>query len=128
MRLLPIAASVLMSAGSVHASGTISCVGEPDVAVELTIGSLPVLAVVAARLSAGERFLAIGAEADEDAIVIGQAFRENGRIMVDFTDPGIERVVAELRLFEALEERDHVMAGTLSIAGQGAYALTCVGP
>lgn len=58
----------------------------------------------------------------------GQAFREESRLMVDFTDPNIERIVAELRLFEAFEERDHAMAGTLRVPGQGAYALTCTGP
>ncbi|MHB2265067.1 hypothetical protein [Aliihoeflea sp. PC F10.4] len=127
MRLLLIAALVMTSAGSVHASGTISCAGEPDVSVDLTIGSLPVLSIVAAQISVGKEYRGIGADGDQ-AIVVGQAIRENDRIMVDFTDPNIERIVAELRLFEALEERDHAMAGTLRIAGDGAYALTCVGP
>ena len=128
MRCLLIAASALISAGSVHASGTISCAGEPDVSVDLTIGSLPVLSVVTANLSAGQRALSIGAEAGQDAVIVGQAFREHDEIRVDFTDPNVERVVAELRLFEAIEERDHAMAGTLRLIGQGAYALTCVGP
>lgn len=128
MRCLLVAASVLISAGSVHASGTISCVGQPDVSVDLTIGSLPVLSVVAASLSAGERSLSIGAGSEQDAVIVGQAFREHDQIRVDFTDPNVERVVAKLRLFEALEEQDHAMGGTLRLIGQGAYALTCVGP
>jgi hypothetical protein len=126
MRCLLIAASVLISAGSAHASGTISCAGEPDISVDLTIGSLPVLSVIAGGISIGERSLSIGGA--ENAVIVGQAFREDNRISVDFTDPNVERIVAELRLFEALEERDHAMSGTLRVIGQGAYALTCVGP
>lgn len=128
MRLSLIAASILISAGSAHASGTISCVGEQDVAVALTIGSLPVLSVVSANISTPGGTLAIGAEAADNAIVPGQAFREDGRLMIDFTDPNIERVVVELRLFEALEGHEYAMAGTLRVPGEGAYALTCAGP
>ncbi|MCO6390404.1 hypothetical protein GTW25_05105 [Aliihoeflea aestuarii] len=94
--------------------------------MDLTIGSLPVLSVIAGGISIGERSLSIGGA--ENAVIVGQAFREDNRISVDFTDPNVERIVAELRLFEALEERDHAMAGTLRVIGQGAYALTCVGP
>jgi hypothetical protein len=125
------AATLLMMAlcaGSAHASGTISCVSDDGASVELTLGSLPVLSVVGAAIAAGEGRWTTLEDGDGQPVVVGQSARYGDLVVVDFTDPNIERLVAELRLLSAPEERDHVTAGTLRIAGQGAHALTCVGP
>ncbi|MFC6487645.1 hypothetical protein [Nitratireductor sp. GCM10026969] len=129
MRRLAAALAISIAAvGSASATGSLECTApDADVSVKLTIGSLPVLAVVGAEIEAnGARWALDGG--GETAIAVGQAFREAGALRVDFTDPNVERVVAELRLFSAAEERDMAMAGTLRITGEGAWALTCTGP
>ncbi|MDF1600101.1 hypothetical protein PZ895_09955 [Mesorhizobium sp. YIM 152430] len=117
-----------LCAGSAHASGTIACVSDDGASVELTLASLPVLSVAGATIAAGEGGWTTLEDGDGQPVVVGQAARHGDLVVVDFTDPNIERIVAELRLLSATEEHDQVTAGTLRIAGQGAHALTCVGP
>jgi hypothetical protein len=64
----------------------------------------------------------------DDAISVGQAFRDGERWLIDATDPNIEGIVAEIRLNQAIEEGDVALAGTLKIRGTGAWAVTCIGP
>ncbi len=128
MRRLLFLAMISLGAGSAHASGTISCVGEDGVRAELAIGSLPVLGVVGASIEAGAAAWSTQAGDVPETIAIGQAFQDGERMMIDFTDPNIERVLIELRLQTASEEQHFATVGTLRIVGQGAYALTCTGP
>jgi hypothetical protein len=128
MRRAAMTLMMALSAGSAHASGTISCVSDDGASVELTLGSLPVLSVVGVGIAAGEQRWTTIDGRDDQPIIMGQAARYGDLFVVDVADPNIERIVAELRLLSATEERDHVTAGTLRIVGQGAYALTCVGP
>ena len=124
------AAFLLLSLGSLpaFASGTVECASADEGArLSLTIGSLPVLAVVDAEIEAGGRSLGLNREGDE-VMAVGQAFATEDEMRVDFTDPNVERVLAELRLFSATEGRDMAMAGTLKIPGAGAWALICSGP
>ncbi|WP_173932190.1 hypothetical protein [Chelativorans sp. Marseille-P2723] len=119
---------ILLAAGPAAASGAIECTTSGgEASASLTIGSLPVLAVVGAKLEAGERRWTIGGD-DAEGIAVGQAFRGIGEMRIDFTDPNVEEVVAEMRLFTATEGRQSVTAGTMRIADVGAWALTCEGP
>lgn len=129
MRAIAAALVCCVAASPAAATGSIACSSPDDdgVAVELTIGSLPVLGVAGALVTAGGETWSTATEAGEQ-ISAGQAFREADRLLVDFTDPNVERVVVELRLFQAQEERDAAMAGTLRIPGKGAWPLVCAGP
>lgn len=132
MRTLLLVLPLCMLAGEALAAGSITCESENGSAsVGLTIGSLPVLKVVGASVEAGGRRFALaweGSDADGQAIVVGQAFREEGRVLVDFTDPNVESVTVSLRL-NTVEEADHtIMAGTLAVTDVGAWAVHCVGP
>jgi hypothetical protein len=80
----------------------------------LTIGSLPVLGVVHMEVTAGDRTWSTGGSGD-DAISVGQAFRDGERWLIDATDPNVEGVVAEVRLNQAVEGGDMALAGTLKI-------------
>jgi hypothetical protein len=124
--LLVLALSAIAQAA--NATGTITCADQDDrVALELSIGSLPVLKVVGGSIAVDDRMISIGDEG-ADAFAVGQAFRADGRLMVDFTDTNIECVTARLRLEETGAARDFVTAGTFQLVGTGAYAVTCVGP
>ncbi|GAA4524171.1 hypothetical protein GCM10023174_07290 [Chelativorans composti] len=121
-------AIVLTASGGAHATGAIDCTDpEGRASLELTLGSVPVLAVVRAVISADERQW-ITATEGENAIAVGQAFRSDDEIRIDFTDLNVERIVAEVRLFSADEGRDHATAGVLRIADVGVYPLVCIGP
>lgn len=123
-----VAGLVPVATGPAQATGGIECAAaDGAVSLSLTIGSLPVLKVVGATIEADGETWMLGGEGD-NALSAGQAFREDGAMRVDFTDPNVERVVAELRLVSASEGRDTATAGTLRIAGTGAWALACTGP
>lgn len=66
--------------------------------------------------------------AGEQKIAVGQAFEDAEKMLVDFTDEGVSRIVAALRLFKASEAEDYVTGGTLRVADVGAWAVTCSGP
>lgn len=130
MKYRVVAAALLMTmaVGSAGATDTIDC-SDPNgrASVGLTVGSLPILAVVGAHISADDREWAIGMEG-ENATVAGQAFQTGDQWLVDFTDPNVERVIAEVRLLLTRENDDYVLVGTLKVPGVGAYPLICVGP
>ncbi|WP_274424112.1 hypothetical protein [Chelativorans sp. YIM 93263] len=129
MRRLAAALMVLpLLSGPAGASGSIACVApDNEASIELTIGSLPVLAVVGVAIEAQGESWTLSGEG-EQAIAVGQAFGNANEMRIDFTDPNIESIVAEVRLFSAAEERELATAGTLRIAGVGAWVLTCTGP
>ena len=124
-----LAALVLVAGISpASATGTVDCEAADGAAsLTLTIGSLPVLGVVHMELTAGDRTWSTGGSGD-DAISIGQAFRDGERWLIDATDPNAEGIVAEVRLNQAVEEGDVALAGTLKIRETGAWAVTCIGP
>jgi len=127
-RIVAAAFMMTMAIGSAGATESIDC-NDPQgrASVGLTVGSLPVLAVVGAHISVGHQEWAIGMDGDK-AIISGQAFQTGDQWLVDFTDPNVERVIAEVRLLSALENDEYVLAGTLKVPGVGAYPLVCVGP
>ncbi|MCG6115363.1 MAG: hypothetical protein MEQ84_09215 [Mesorhizobium sp.] len=128
-RLVAAALLLTLAAGPALATGSIGCegTGGDEVSVDLTIGSLPVLAVVSASIAAGDDVWSMD-ESSSNRIAVGQAFSEDGRILVDFVDPNFETVLVRLRLVSAGEGKDEALAGTLAISGRGAWPVICVGP
>jgi hypothetical protein len=116
-------------AGPASATGSIGCegAGGDDVSVELTVGSLPVLAIVGASIRVGDDLWSTAEDA-VNRLAVGQAFSEEGRMLVDFVDPNFETVLARLRLVSADEGKDQALAGTLAVSGRGAWPVVCVGP
>ena len=47
------------------------------------------------------------------------------RTVIDFADPQFTSILASVRLISVSEGEDFVTAGTLQIAGVGAYPLVC---
>jgi hypothetical protein len=123
-------AGIAAFAAPAGATGSIEC-ATPDgtVSIDLAIGTLDVLSVQHARIVAGDEVWSTMPESDaQTAIMVGQQFRDEARTLVDFTDPNVEAVIAQLRLQMASEGRDMAVAGTLRVAGSGAWPLVCVGP
>ncbi len=116
--------------GAAQAADSISCtgVGRDDVALELTLGSLPVLQPVGAFVAVGDRHFAFGVPEAATPLVVGQAYGEGGLTAIDFTDPNVETIVVSVRLWRAEEADTTATAGVLRVADIGAFAITCEGP
>ena len=125
MRLALFSAALLTQAVPAWATGGIACSSPDDAAsIEVTIGHVPGLAVVGARIDVGDRFWAMSASGDQ-ALAVGQAFASGGHYWIDFTDGNINEIVAELRLVRVDEGADTGFGGTMRMPGIGAWTLIC---
>ncbi len=125
MRSLSLAALVALAlTGGAQATSSISCHDGNGNGVDLGLGNVPGMAIISATVVGEGTTLSMA----DDQISTSQAFADGESIRIDFTDPNLEGVLARVRLFQADEEIDFVMAGTLELVGVGAYAVTCEGP
>ena len=127
--IVALAALALASFGQpAAATGTLECDAvDGRAGLRLTVGSLPVLSVVRMDIAVGEEIWSTD-EAAGRPIRVGQAFQTADSWRIDATDPNVEAVVAEVRLWSASEGSDTAFAGTLKVTGGGAFAIACVGP
>ena len=96
-KIAPIAmALAALSAAPAAATGTIECTGAggAEASVFLSVGRLPVLAVLGAVIEAEGTVYATDTDANPDAepIVFGQGFSDGDRLRADFTDPNVEQI------------------------------------
>lgn len=123
---LPLVAASLAPAA---ATESIVCASEDKTAsIDVLVGlGLDVISI--ARVSVEARGKTWSTDAGgEQKIVVGQAFEDQDKILLDVTDEGMAAVVASLRLFKASEGEDYVSGGTLRVTGVGAWAVACSGP
>ena len=87
--------------------------------------SLDVLSVSALTVTAGEKVWASDpANGPGDPVSVGQAFEDGDTVRIDALDKDAVRIAA-LKLFKAAEGETAVYGGTLTIAGLGAWAVSC---
>jgi hypothetical protein len=124
------AAIFVTIAGNAHATGEIVCeaAGGGEASVFLTIGHLPVLAVVNGGVEAFDKRWALNPENGETPIAVGQGCADGERTVIDFVDPNYEGVVLSLRLEQALEADSFAQAGVLKVTGLGAVPMVCMEP
>lgn len=115
--------------GAASATASVACTGvdEPGTSVLLTLGRVPVLAVVNAIIEVDGTVYATNPPAGEEAepILFGQGYTDQDRLWADFTDPNVEEIVITLRLERAFEDKAGAEAGILRIVGHSAHAVTC---
>jgi hypothetical protein len=84
-----------------------------------------VLQVSAVTITAAEKVWASDpANGPGDPVSIGQAYEDGAMVLIDAMDKDFTKL-AELRLFKAGAEAAVALGGTLRIAGQGAWAVSC---
>ena len=131
MRWLAAAMLAVAPASPALATEWLNCADRDGAAgIDLLLGAMDVAAVVGISISAGERSWASAVEyGPGEPVAVGQAFETQDALLLDVMDANMMAVVAQLRLFKA-EEGDAPMAygGTLRIAGEGAWAVSCTGP
>ena len=111
-----------------HATGEIICdaTDGSGASIRIGIGRLPVLAILDATATDGTDVWSTNATGSETPITAGQGFMDDRQVLVDFTDPNIERIVVSLRLFQASGDKDYAEAGVLSFDGVSAFPVQCI--
>lgn len=128
LRTVLLAAATCCAATPALATGGIYCDGARDdnVAAFLTVGRVPGLAVVEARIGVGDQDWAMHGRDGATPIVLLQGAVVGDLTVADFGDTNYENVVASLRLVSAEDEDGLLVAGgTLSIRGVGAWPVVC---
>jgi len=131
MKIAPIGMVLAVISGNpAAATGTVECTGADgaDASVFLSVGRLPVLAVLGAVIEAEGTTYATDTDANPDAepIVFGQGFSDGDRLRADFTDPNIEEILVSVRIERAFEDKAGAEAGIVRVAGRGAWPIVCV--
>ena len=84
-----------------------------------------VLQISAVTITAGEKVWASDpANGPGDPVTIGQAYEDGTMVLIDAMDKDFAKL-AELKLFKASEGDAVTLGGTLRIAGQGAWTVSC---
>lgn len=127
MKRAPAFLLAMLALGSpASATESMICSAEGDAAsIDVLMGNAAVIAPVRVWLYAGDKSWTTDGQPGSEKIAIGQAFQDDHQILLDVTDEGISTMVASLRIFTTSESDAYAAAGTLSITGVGAWAVTC---
>ncbi len=127
LRLPALLTMVFAAATPASATATLACVGVDDqqVHVTLTLGSLPVLAIVNATIETPSGTYAMLPGAGHAEIIVGQAFGTPDGLSVDFADPNVQEVLVTLRTLQAYRDRQAAHIGILVIEDRDVHAITC---
>ncbi|MEQ1521090.1 MAG: hypothetical protein ABL936_07445 [Aestuariivirga sp.] len=126
-RFAAIGVLLIALAGPAKATEWLNCSDGDKASFNVLLGNMNVIAVDTIEVEAeGKKWSTRGGDAT--LITKGQAFETADQIYIDVTDSNVDAIVAQLRLFKASEGEIYVSAGTLRVAGVGAWAVTCSGP
>ena len=87
---------------------------------------MPGLALINARITAGQATWQIKGEGDATPIILAQGAHAGELFVADFADPNYEGIVASLRVVHASNETAEAAGGVLSIPGHGAWPVICM--
>lgn len=99
------------------ASGGLSCSGD-GAKLDIATGRLVVLRVLDAYVEVGDKAFSTGPHRGPGTkFIVGQAFAEDGRMMIDFTDPNVEAIIVGIRLTLGSDDRftGTVTAGDVTV-------------
>lgn len=122
-----IASATLLSAGPATATVSLYCDGidEPDVSVLMTLGTLPILAVINARIVTPQGTYAMDPSGEDVPILFGQGMASPDGVSADFTDPNVEDILVSLRTMQRYTEDSGVHIGLLTIENTQVFAVRC---
>lgn len=125
---ITILVAVAFHARPAQASGDIICdaTDGSGASISIGVGHLPVLHVLSAFATDGVDTWSTNASGDERPFIFGQGYADNTRVIVDFTDPNVERIVVSLRLFQASGDKTYAEAGVLSFEGVAVFPVQCI--
>lgn len=129
MRIFAALSILVALAAPAAATESIVCASEDKTAsIDVLVGlGLDVVAIDRVTVEAAGTSWATNVDGTQK-VVVGQAFEDDEKLLLDLTAEGMAPVVASLRLFKASEAEDYASGGTLKVAGVGAWAVICSGP
>jgi len=124
---LTLLAMLVAAATPASATATLACVGvdDPQVHVTLTLGSVPVFAIVNATIETPSGTYAMLPEAEHTEIIVGQAFGTPDGLSVDFADPNVQEILVTLRTMQAYRDRQAAHVGLLVVDDRDVHAIAC---
>jgi hypothetical protein len=127
MKLVAFACAILaLSSAPSFAGFGLFCEGPEGISANIPLGGGVGLHPLGAEIKVGtSTWTTEEGVANTIQIIPAQSASVDNRLYLDFADPNYEGVVAEIRLFWAEEETDPIYGGTLRVAGQGAWAISC---
>lgn len=127
MKLLALVAAILaLTAAPASASFGLFCEGPEGITANVPLGGGVGLTPLGAEIKIGDNtWTTEEGVAGTIQIVPAQSASVDSRLYIDFADPNYEGIIAEIRLFWAEEETDPIYGGTLRVAGQGAWPISC---
>jgi len=127
MKRLGAIIALMIAAAPAQATEWLVCSNSDKASVSVLLGQMEVIAVADIMLEVGKKKWSTQGKG-ATLITKGQAFETGDQIWIDVTDANVNVIVAELRLFKASEGEHQVTGGTLRVTGEGAWAVTCMGP
>lgn len=98
-----------------------------EASFSVLVGSLGIGTATEFKLEVGNKMWSTR-DGEGTVITRGQAFEDDKTILIDVMDEGMGAVVAELRVFKAVEgDAPVAMGGTLRVPGVGAWVVSCEG-
>ncbi len=127
MKRLAAVGALLLASTPAQATEWLVCSGGDNASISVLLGQMEVIGVADIMFEIGQKKWSTKGEG-ATLITKGQAFESKDQIWIDVTDANVNAIVAELRLFKAVEGKQYVTGGTLRVIGEGAWAVTCTGP
>ncbi len=116
-----------MAATPAQATEWLVCSDGDKASISVLLGHMEVIAVAEIMIEVGPKKWSTKVEGGT-LITKGQAFETEDQMWIDVTDANANAILAELRVFKATESDQYVSGGTLRMAGEGVWAVTCTGP
>jgi hypothetical protein len=119
-------ALLALSTAPAFASFGLMCEGPDGITANVPLGAGVGLTPLGAEVkAAGQTWTTEAGVANTTQILPAQSAAVDNRLYLDFSDTDVATMLVEIRLFWAEEDTDPVYGGTLRIAGQGAWPISC---
>ena len=126
IRNLIVTGVLALSVTPSSASFGLMCDGGAGITASIPLGGGVGLIPLGAEISAdGTTWTTEAGVPGTIEIAPGQSAEIGDALYLDFADPNFESVLAEIRLFRAMEGEEPVYGGTLRIPSHGAWAISC---
>lgn len=111
------------------ATGEIVCSNGKGVSVDLLVGHVPFLSIARAVVSVGDKDWSSQPDLmPGTTIAVAHAFEDEGQMLVDIADDGMNEIIIKLRVFKAKDGDKSASGGVLSVKGEGAFVIDCSEP
>ena len=127
MKCLAALGVLLIASTPGQATEWLVCSNGDKASISVLLGQMQGIAVANVAMEVGKKKWSTRGDG-ATPVTKGQAFETKDQIWIDVTDANLNAIVAELRLFKAVEGERNVIGGTLRVKGEGAWAVICTGP